>query len=134
MKRSCHPTMTWLPYRRQNQNLGPIKRNPGMVLLPIFLEIACKYTVICMLYMYFIFLLCTSGRRALLFNYWSSLLFLSYFIFILWLIHTLSFEGVDPLDYEKQIRLDQFVVRKALRFIVVPLKSSAGTYCTLVFL
>ena len=51
-----------------------------------------------------------------------------------WLIHTFSFEGVDPLEYEKKIRLDQFVVRKALRFIVVPLESSTGTYCTPVFL
>ena len=47
MKWSCHPTMTWLPWRRnRNQNLGPIKRNPGMELLTIFLEIACKDTVV----------------------------------------------------------------------------------------
>ena len=134
MKWSCHPTMTWLPYRWQNQNLGPIKRNPGMVLLPIFLEIACKYTVICMLYMYFIFLLCTSGRRALLFNYWSSLLFLSYFIFIILADPHLLIRGCGSARLWKKKWLDQFVVRKALRFIVVPLESSAGTYCTPVFL
>jgi len=41
-----NPTMTWLPYRRRNQNLGPIKRTSGMVSLPNFLEIACKDTVV----------------------------------------------------------------------------------------
>ena len=39
---SCNPTMTWLPYQRRNQKRGAIKRTSGMVLLPIFLEIACK--------------------------------------------------------------------------------------------
>ena len=35
----------------------------------------------------------------------SSVHFLSYIFFVIWLIHTLSFEGVDPLDCEKQVRL-----------------------------
>ena len=43
---ACNPTMTWLPYRRRNQNLGPIKKTSGMVSLPNFLEIPGKDTVV----------------------------------------------------------------------------------------
>ena len=35
----------------------------------------------------------------------SSVHFLSLKFFVIWLIHTLSFEGVDPLDCEKLLRL-----------------------------
>ena len=87
-----------------------------------------SYTYIYMYYKHYFLVFSYNAKSSAGFVFFysiklSSVHFLSYIFFVIWLIHTLSFEGVDPLDCEKQVRLVNLDWNIAFSYIV---KRSAG--------